>query len=453
MENEKAGFVDRLKQEIVTWKYEGWISKRGGSKILAHYGIDARFEVERNPVYSRNWLIIIGIALVGIGILLGAGGESSQFSRTLMTIGIFIGLVIAYALGFYFTFKKSSQPLIGELITAAAVLFYGYALWSFNSIYNIYANHSTVFLLWAIGIVPLAFILRSHYILIFSVVGFTAWTATYSAHYSTPNFIFLPIAFIILFPMVYREKSIVGLLFGVAGLSLWLGMALNAYSTSAQIFLPIVFVLWSILLYHLAYLHRKIEPFNKFYFPLKVFSMLLLFVGLSFLALRSLGLTQARFLADAKNWFFEDGLPVLICSIVIAAAIIIIGIINLVRKPKELSISMTELWMLDIAGIAMIIYMLFPEAIPEELKKSLLTDYFLTYTMVFNLVLFLFIAGLIWIGIQTKTAWILNLGIVFAVITSLARYFDTFLPMLPKSTFLFIGGLALLLLGVCIKRN
>lgn len=453
MENEKAGFVDRLKQEIFTWKYEGWVSNRGGSKILAHYGVAEKLEVKRNPVYSRNWLILIGIALVGLGVLLGSGSESAPFSRSLMTIFIFIGLVLAYVFGFYFTFKKTSRPIIGELITTAAALFYGYALWSFNAIYNIYSTHSTVFLLWAVGIIPLAFILRSQYLLILSIFGFSAWTATYSAHYLTPNYIFLIMALLILFPMIYWQKSAIGFLFGIAGLSLWLGMALNAYSSSAQIFLPIVFVLLGILFYYLAYLHRKIDLYEKFYLPLKVSAILLLFVALSFLALRSLGLTQARFLTDHKTWFFENGLTVLIFSIVIAIGIIITAIIQAVKKPKELSMSKVEFWLLAIMGVVMFIYLLFPEAIPDELKKSILTDYFLTYTMVFNIVLIMFFAMIIWMGIRMKTAWLLNLGIVFAVITSLARYFDTFLPTLPKNTFLFVGGIALGVLGLLIKKK
>ncbi|MBN1350334.1 DUF2157 domain-containing protein [candidate division KSB1 bacterium] len=453
MEKNKTGFIDWLKKEIVDWKYEGWVSARGGTKILAHYDVSETLDKQRNPAYSKNWLILIGILLLGLGVLFGSGSEDQLFSRPIMAILFFAGLIAAYGMGFYFTFIRRETPLIGELITVAAAFLYGYALLALNSLYNIQAHISTLFLLWAIGIFVLAFILKSEYLLCASILGFTGWSATLSAHILTPNYIYLAVMLIVLIPMVYWQKSVLALLFATIGLSVWIGMALNAYSSSAQIFLPVIFVLWSILLYQLAYLHRKMDQFKHFYLPLKVTAILLLFVALSFLALRSLGLTQARFFTDSQAWFYGEGLPVLIFAIVIALAIIAVAILSLAKKQKELSMLMVETWLLDLIGVIMFVYLLFPEAIPDELKKSLLTDYFLLYTMIFNIALFLFIAIIIYLGIHTKTAWLLNLGIAFGALTSLARYFDSFLPTLPRNTFLFIGGAALVILGLCIKKK
>ena len=78
---------------------------------------------------------------------------------------------------------------------------------------------------------------------------------------------------------------------------------------------------------------------------------------------------------------------------------------------------------------------------------------FLTYPVIFNIILFLEILGAITIGYFSRGIYLVNLGIVFFAIHVLTLYFSTFWRLLPRSLFFMLGGLLLLLGGVFLERK
>lgn len=453
MVNEKDGFLEWLKKEITNWKTKGWVSRTNGIKILSYYGVNAEITPTRNPAYIRPWFLVLGLLLAGLGILAGSGTGVGLLPRPLMTLALFIGIFLVYAVGFFMHYIKKCNHIITEVILLIGVLIFGYSLWYFNQAYNIFMVPAPLFALWAVGFLLLVLMFPFKSLLWLNILGFTAWTVACGTHFNVPNYTFLLVALLILFPLIYYRNSVVGLILGVLGVSLWAGIALNSFSSSMQIFLPVFFVLWSILLFALAELHQKFPRHKRFAQSYQIMGLIFGFLSLSFTALHALGLTQARFLQKNVDWLKLTGKPLLIFASVVTILAILFIIFALIKKPAGLAWGARELVVLGLMTVAAWSYLLFPAAIPEALKDSLLSQHFLIYPMIFTLVLFVFVVWVIWSGFVQKLAWLLNLGVLMLLISIFARYFDNFLPMLPKNLFLIVGGIAVLLVGVLYKKQ
>ncbi len=73
--------------------------------------------------------------------------------------------------------------------------------------------------------------------------------------------------------------------------------------------------------------------------------------------------------------------------------------------------------------------------------------------LVFNLLFGLEIVGLIVLGYVRRYPVYVNVGLLFFGLFVLARYFDLFWELLPRSFFFIVGGLLLLLGGIFLERN
>ena len=77
----------------------------------------------------------------------------------------------------------------------------------------------------------------------------------------------------------------------------------------------------------------------------------------------------------------------------------------------------------------------------------------LSFSFLFNLVFVGLILFLIYIGYQRSDIKIVNIGLFWISIFTLAKYFDLFWDLLDRSMFLIIGGLVLILGGMVMERK
>ena len=73
--------------------------------------------------------------------------------------------------------------------------------------------------------------------------------------------------------------------------------------------------------------------------------------------------------------------------------------------------------------------------------------------LIFNLLFALEIVGVVALGYVRRYAVYVNLGLLFFGLFLLARYFDLFWDLLPRSFFFIVGGLLLLLGGIFLERH
>jgi uncharacterized membrane protein len=75
------------------------------------------------------------------------------------------------------------------------------------------------------------------------------------------------------------------------------------------------------------------------------------------------------------------------------------------------------------------------------------------YTIVFNFIFIGVIALLLYIGYSREDIKLVNIGMFWVWIFVIARYFDFFWDLLPRSLFFMVGGLVLVLGGIALERK
>jgi uncharacterized membrane protein len=74
-------------------------------------------------------------------------------------------------------------------------------------------------------------------------------------------------------------------------------------------------------------------------------------------------------------------------------------------------------------------------------------------TLASNIVFAAAIIGTIVLGYMKRYTPYINIGLLFLVLDVIARYFDFFWKLLPRSVFFIVGGLILLLGGVFLEKK
>jgi uncharacterized membrane protein len=95
-----------------------------------------------------------------------------------------------------------------------------------------------------------------------------------------------------------------------------------------------------------------------------------------------------------------------------------------------------------------VIYLTFfsPKISPMSVKGGSLR-------LLFNILFALEIFGLIILGFIRRYPTYVNIGLLFFALDVVARYFDFFWELLPRSLFFILGGLLLLFGGIILERK
>lgn len=76
-----------------------------------------------------------------------------------------------------------------------------------------------------------------------------------------------------------------------------------------------------------------------------------------------------------------------------------------------------------------------------------------TTTLAINLLLFFAVIIVVISGYNNREPVLVNIGLIFFVLHIIARYFDFFWDMLPRSVFFMAGGLVLIIGGILLERQ
>ena len=74
------------------------------------------------------------------------------------------------------------------------------------------------------------------------------------------------------------------------------------------------------------------------------------------------------------------------------------------------------------------------------------------YAVIFNIVLFALVFGLIFLGYLREVQYLINIALVFFGLGVIGRYFNLTWELLPRSVFFILGGLLLLVGGWLLER-
>jgi uncharacterized membrane protein len=160
-----------LHKEIGSWQAEQLISPQQAEQIRARYAVSAT---------SRSWdrLIFpsIGAVVFGLGIILLFAYNWADMHRYLKLAIVFGSLLTAHGLGYYLSSPQRPQRGLGEGLHLLGTMLFGAGIWLIAQIYHLDEHYPNAFLAWGLGALAFAWVLPSVAQGLLAVVLLSLWS-------------------------------------------------------------------------------------------------------------------------------------------------------------------------------------------------------------------------------------------------------------------------------------
>jgi uncharacterized membrane protein len=384
-----------LKTRVEKWRESGIISGDQSDAILNY---EAAPEEPFRLGLRFNRLIVV-LATLG-AILIGAGiisfvAANWQGIPSITKLALLIGAQIAtYGVAYQLTFVRG-YPRIGGAIMFTGAAWFGANVFLVAQSYHLPTDSPDLLIWWFLGILPLAYIVRSNAITVMAVGIFIVGLAWKAGTWADDSENFFPV-------------------FGILLLS-------------------------AAVIYAIGMLHLVREKI-KFHAGPYLASGALLAIGVTYI------LTFEEIFHELGRDFYNlqsvSGSQIVLTSIVTIIAAVALGMtyrlssrINRNSAPRFAETAVVVL--VVVLGWVLV-------TLPFNSTGF--------YVVAFNLLLVLLIFGTIALGILNKREPLVNIGIIFFVIDLATRYIELTVDMLDTSLAFIVGGLLLLGVGYGMER-
>lgn len=403
-----TGFLRKLKTEMGEWIEKGFISHEQRDKILAHYSTVSEVQSKAGSGRLITVISVLGSVLVGLGIILFVASNWHFVPKGGKLAILFSTMLSAYGLGYYLRYVRESFPRVGAALIFLGTLSFGANIYLIAQIYHISVHYPNGELLWVAGTLPLAYLLRFRTILTLALINLLLWLGMEANFWlREPQYYFSVTAFIPLYLTAGLTLTSVGLahrgserLSHYHGPYLWLGTFVTMMS-------------WFVL------------TFDDLYRSDFIAHSLTLFYG-GMLVVFACSLTAA-FMLDRQTrtkWFAAEA----------ASLVFLMAVILLVAFTNP--------------GIDAAAW-----AAGRHYGSSSKSGAVIALSLASNILFACAIIGMIVLGFARKAAFYINVGLFFFVLDVIARYFDLFYKMLPRSLFFIAGGLMLIFGSIMLERK
>ena len=346
-------------------------------------------------------LAVMGALITGFGVILFFAANWSDIPRWLRVASLIAGMALLYGLGYYLREVRRTNLHVAHALIFLGTVLFGASLFLVGQMYHVQAHDPLGFLIWAIGCLLVAALVRSGPIAALGLLVLVAWIA----------------------------HEVIDLAGAVE---------------ETAVLLPVVLTLFGVALYGLGtgaaqwFVHVRFErPMRMIGFPLVllgIFPFTFRLVHQSgFLGRDPLTLTEAKVLF----WGF--------------AAAALVGSVVLALQFRVRRTSLAEAIVLAAAGLLVVLAVVAPEV--GETGGEFTGDEATVYPLLFNALLAVLAVGAIVVGFLNDEVWLANAGVVWVGIDVIARFFDPSWSMLERSLVLIPAGLVAIAAGYLLERR
>lgn len=150
--------VDTLRKELPLWQHDGLISQEQADLIIKRYDLN-QVDERQSPSRFIAAISVIGALLLGSGIILLIASNWQSIPRLFKLILLFASIIAVNHAGFHLKYVKQSYPRTGAALIFLGSLLFGAGIWLVAQIHNISSRYDNGILYWALGIIPVAWLL------------------------------------------------------------------------------------------------------------------------------------------------------------------------------------------------------------------------------------------------------------------------------------------------------
>lgn len=442
------------REEAEDWVALGLITPAQRDAILALYPTAAEGRRDRAVLIFS----ILGSILVAAGVILYFAANWPLLPAWAKVTAIFSAILLTYWGGFRLGYSPGAYPVLGKSLVFLGALFYGAGIWLVAQIFHLQSNFPSGFLLWGLGILPVAWVVSSAPILYAATVCLTIWMFSELPAVSLLNYLYPVLLLGVVMPLARRLRAALAEVLVVVGFFLWfaasagrlleIGGPREMATGGLVVFAPLA-MLYGVLLW--AGGAAEWGP-QRVYLGVGAAFTLVGCYALSFNypapVSQLLGGGAGAAGGAATSSSSLSALPPLLRGTPFLTAGVIL-ILAGTAAATRLAWKRGR-WGRGAGGWSvMAVSVLVPvvAALTAHLWGTI------PRAVVFNLLLFAGTVGLITVGVQRRAEAILNLGLLSFAIHAITRYTDLFFRAIDRALFFILGGLLLLGGGWLIERS
>ncbi|NUO81660.1 DUF2157 domain-containing protein [candidate division KSB1 bacterium] len=433
-------FLKRLQHELPQWVERGLLHAEQQQPILDYIG--ARTSATRYPVSAFSML---GVLLLGTGVITFFAANWSVMPKLVKLLILFGAMWSAYGLAHYLEPRKNS-PLLSQALLLLGVILFGANIMLIAQIYHIDEHYPNGVLLWSLGGLLVAYLLRSQPALLAALALATLWTGMEIFEFEDklhwPFLLVWVLSAVLIFQRKWRTAWHWALLsFMPWSLFTYLNLAWNAEISlrGASLFLLQIYFLVYLGLMLAGMLMATYDAVREFSAPVQRYAALaalLVFYALTFPGLHDLH-PQETYSPRPAAAFWR-----------LTTGILLFGLMGLAIWHRR-----------RVSQLASLTYLVWGRALLAAILALLAVNLFIPNqysdlaAIGCNL---LFFAGLVWLiysGMAQQDRYLVNTAFVFFAAGMVTRYFDTFWTLLNRSFFFMVGGILLLGGGYLLEKQ
>ncbi|KJR42789.1 hypothetical protein MCHI_001324 [Candidatus Magnetoovum chiemensis] len=410
-------FAEALTDEVRQWLRDGIIDEHQRDLILQRYhdapkdlaaGHSEQTITPKSAASAQepislgkmaSILSVLGAVLAGVGVILFIASNWSVIPKSVKLAIIFGSMLSSYSIGYYLGFEKKSYPKVGAALILLGSIIFGAGIHLIAQIYNVKANYSNGVLMWGLGVMPIAYLLRLKSILTLVIIDLLLWLGL---DLSIGRYWFL-----------HDSVFVVTTLYFIVGLTFWV----------------------------VGLVHKESGRFNELNAPYLITGIIItLTVGM----IMTFNVYSETFGSKAIVWYYTG-----------IGAIFIYSTAARVTAKHPLPYRFTEHIGLTVLFITVFIFVAFSASSSSSSSSysSIDRDIRFLCVIIANVLYIFIVIGLIFIGYKRQSQSYINIGLIFFSFDIIARYFDYFFKLLPRSIFFISGGVILILTSLIMERN
>ena len=164
-------YLKRLKKDLPGWVKRGWVAEQHQAAILA----DAAGDAEASRAHLST--AIMGVLLIGGGIILFFAANWGGMSKLLKLVVLLGAMWAAYGVAFVFLRKDQDlEQKMGQAMLALGLLLFGANIMLVSQAFHISDRAPNGILMWTLGALAGAWLLRSQVLAFSGILLATLWT-------------------------------------------------------------------------------------------------------------------------------------------------------------------------------------------------------------------------------------------------------------------------------------
>lgn len=420
----------------------GWVAPGADRAILDHLAAQAS-----GAPYLTYAFSILGVLLLGSGIITYFAANWGGMPKLVKLIILFGSMWLAYGAAWH-GLRDERAPLLGQALSLLGIILFGANIALIAQIYHIDSHFPNGVLLWSLGALAAAYLVRSQPALVAAIALGWLWTTLEHEHYWTRHtthwpFLILWAAFL---PLIYRHNFRAALHLALIALLIWSAYVFSAnerfWSKGVTLYLAQVYFLGYLAMFLLGMVFATYERLAAFARPVQRYGI--------FAALASAYVLTSPYLQSGRwsRWSQETARAAAEGNWI---ALTLVGLVLVVALAWWHRARTS-------AGVRPA-YLKWGQLLIGAIVALLLINLFIggayggLVALAFNL---LFFAGMVWLiyaGMHSDDRFLVNLAFVFFGVILITRYFDTFWSLLNRSFFFMIGGIVLIAGGYYLERK